>query len=100
MAYENLALDANLAAAAGDDRALIEELRKAFLQSAARQLDLLQRSRCDGNWHVAAMRLKGLAASFHVAELLEAAENALASAPGEPAALKQIEQVLSRFSTA
>lgn len=98
MAYESGALDATLAAAAGDDSSLLSELRGAFLDSAERQLDLLKRSRCDGNWTVAAMRLKGLAASFHADELLDAAENALASAPGEPAAIREVEQVLSRFS--
>lgn len=98
MAYESGALEATIAAAAGDDPALMGELRSAFLDSAARQLDLLRRSRCDGNWNVAAMRLKGLAASFHAEELLLAAENALDSAPGEPAAIREIEQVLARFS--
>ncbi|NBC89023.1 MAG: Hpt domain-containing protein [Alphaproteobacteria bacterium] len=98
MAYESGALEATIAAAAGDDPALMGELRSAFLESAARQLDLLRRSRCDGNWNVAAMRLKGLAASFHAEELLLAAENALDSAPGEPAAIREIEQVLARFS--
>ena len=98
MAYENGALDATLAAAAGDDPVLMHELRGAFVESAERQLDLLKRSRCDGNWNVAAMRLKGLAASFHAEELLAAAENALSSAPGEPTAIRDIETVLSRFS--
>ncbi|MEL7218457.1 MAG: Hpt domain-containing protein, partial [Pseudomonadota bacterium] len=81
MVYEAGALDATLAAAAGDDAALMRELRVAFVESAAKQLDLLKRSRCDGNWNVAAMRLKGLAASFHAEDLLLAAENALQSAP-------------------
>lgn len=98
MAYESGALDATLAAAAGDDPALRRELRVAFVDSATRQLDLLKRSRCDGNWNVAAMRLKGLAASFHAEELSVAAENALTSAPGEPAAIREIEAVLTNFS--
>ncbi len=98
MAYENGALDATLAAAAGDDPALRQELRAALIESAHKQLDLLKRSRCDGNWHVAAMRLKGLAASFHAEELLNAAEDALASAPGEPAAIRAIEDVLAQVS--
>lgn len=100
MAYESGALDATLAAAAGDDPALLSELRSAFVESAKKQLDLLKRSRCDGNWNVAAMRLKGLAASFHAEDLLQAAENALVSAPGEPAAIRDIETVLARFSSA
>lgn len=98
MAYDHGALDATLAAAAGDDAALVRELRVAFVESAARQLDLLKRSRCDGNWTVAAMRLKGLAASFNAEELLAAAENALAAAPGEPAVIRQIEGIVARFS--
>ncbi len=98
MAYENGALDATLAAAAGDDPALRQELRAALIESAHKQLDLLKRSRCDGNWHVAAMRLKGLAASFHAEDLLNAAEDALASAPGEPAAIRAIEDVLAQVA--
>jgi HPt (histidine-containing phosphotransfer) domain-containing protein len=98
MAYDNGALDATLAAAAGDNAALMRELRGAFLESAARQLDLLKRARCDGNWNVAAMRLKGLAASFHADELLAAAEHALNAAPGEPLAIREIEAVLARFA--
>ena len=82
MAYESGALDATLAAAAGEDAALFAELRLAFIESVARQVDLLRRSRCDGNWHVAAMRLKGLAASFHAELLLLLAEEALDAAPG------------------
>ena len=97
MAYESGALDATLAAAAGHDPVLMRELRSAFVESAGKQLDLLKRSRCDGNWNVAAMRLKGLAASFHAEDLLIAAENALASALGEPAAIRDIESVLARF---
>ncbi len=98
MAYDNGALDATLSAAAGDDAALVRELRGAFIDSALRQLNLLKRSRCDGNWTVAAMRLKGLAASFNAEELLAASENALAAAPGEPMVIRQIEAILARFS--
>ena len=34
------------------------ELKAAFTESAARQLDLLGRARCDANWEIAAARLK------------------------------------------
>lgn len=98
MAYESGALDATLAAAAGDNAALLGELRLAFLESAEKHLDLLKRSRCDGNWNVAALRLKGLAASFHAQELLDAADYALTCAPGEPMAVREIEQVLAGFT--
>lgn len=98
MAYENGALDATLAAAAGDDPALLVELREAFTQSLANQVDLLRRARCDGNWNVAAMRLKGLAASFHAEGLIDLAEEALDSAPGEPVVIRKLEHFLNGFT--
>jgi HPt (histidine-containing phosphotransfer) domain-containing protein len=98
MAYDHGTLDATLAAAAGDNPVLMAELRAAFVESALRHLDLLKRARCDGNWTMAAMRLKSLAASFHAEDLLVAAEHALASAPGEPVAIREIERVMARFT--
>lgn len=99
MAYETGSLDATLAAAAGDDPDMLRELRDAFIQSVTRQVDLLERSRCDGNWQIAALRLKGLAASFHATELVALADGALASAPGEPTAVRALKGFLSTFST-
>lgn len=98
MAFESGALDATIAAAAGDDAALIAELRATFVESARRQLDLLRRSRCDGNWSVAAMRLKGLAASFHVEDLMQLAQQALDGVPGDPAILRQIDWAIQKLS--
>ncbi len=100
MAYEAGALDATLAAAAGEDSALFAELRQAFIQSAARQLDLLRRSRCDANWQMAALRLKGLAASFHAEPLMDLADEALDGAPGDPAVLRRIQTFLDEFAAA
>jgi hypothetical protein len=100
MAYENGALDATLAAAAGDDPALLAELRHAFAESLGQQVDLLKRSRCDGNWNVAAMRLKGLAASFHAEGLIGFAEEALDAAPGDPVVIRKLERFLTEFNTA
>ena len=98
MSYESGAFDATLAAAAGDDAALLVELRAAFVESVARQIDLLGRARCDGNWHVAAMRLKGLAASFHVDALHALAEEALDSAPGDPGMVRRLKAFLDEFA--
>jgi hypothetical protein len=100
MAYEAGALDATLAAAAGEDDALFAELRLAFAESLARQIDLLRRSRCDGNWHVAALRLKGLAASFHAEPLMELAEEALTCAPGEPGVVRRLQSFHDEFAAA
>ena len=98
MAFESGALDATLAAAAGQDAALMAELRAAFLESLERQIDLLRRSRCDANWMVTAMRLKGLAASFHAEPLMGMAEEALRGAPGEPTVIRRMERFLAEFS--
>jgi hypothetical protein len=98
MAYQAGALDTTLAAAAGDDPALFEELRIAFVESLSRQIDLLRRARCDGNWHVAAMRIKGLAASFNAEPLLLLAEEAIEAAPGDPAIVRKLQAFLNEFS--
>lgn len=94
MAYLGDGFDANLAAACGADHALYRELRTAFVDSAHRQLDLMRRARCDGNWLVAAERLRGLAASFHAAGLIDLADEAVEGAPGDPRALRRIAEWL------
>ena len=98
MVFESGALDATLAAAAGDDPELLRELRQAFHESLITQVDLLGRARCDGNWNVSAMRLKGLAASFHATELMNLAEEALESAPGDPVILRKFRAALDEFA--
>ena len=98
MAHEAAEFDATLAAAAGEDLALLNELRAAFLESLTQQIDLLRRARCDGNWEVAALRLKGLGSSFHSPELVSLADNALDGAPGEPAVLRKLTALCDRFA--
>ncbi len=100
MAYQSGALDATLAAAAGEDAAMFVELRMAFIDSLSRQVDLLRRARCDGNWQVAAMRLKGLAASFHAEPLMVLAEQALEGAPGDPSVVRRMQAFLDDFAAA
>jgi hypothetical protein len=98
MAHEAADFDATLAAAAGDDPALLEELRAAFVESLVGQVDLLRRARCDGNWEVAALRLKGLGSSFRAPELVELADQALDGAPGEPAVIRKLAALCDRFA--
>lgn len=100
MAYETGALDATLAAAAGDDATLFAELRAAFIDSLSRQVDLLRRARCDGNWQVAAMRLKGLGVSFHAEPLVVLADEALECAPGEPGVIRRMQTFVDEFAAA
>lgn len=97
MAYESGALNAALAAAVGSDPALVAELRGAFIESAARQIDLLGRARCDANWHFAALRLKSLAASFGVQGIAELADLALEGAPGDPVVLRKLALAMHDF---
>jgi HPt (histidine-containing phosphotransfer) domain-containing protein len=94
MAYQFGSLDASLAAAIGDDTALMAELRDALIANAQTHADLLSRSRCDANWQVAAHRLKGLAASFGVTGLVDAADEALEAAPGDPVALRRVRKAI------
>ncbi|GEO00732.1 hypothetical protein NSE01_25640 [Novosphingobium sediminis] len=94
MAYLGDAIDAHLAAATGDNTELFREIRAAFVEGARRQLDLLGRARCDGNWAMAAQRLKSLAATFHAEELIALADKALQGAPGEPGVLRAIASAL------
>ncbi len=98
MAYDPGALNASLAAAVGSDSSLMEELRQAFVGSAARQLDLMGRSRCDANWQLAASRLKSLAASFGAVGLMALASEALEGAPGDPVVLRKIAAAIDDFA--
>ena len=98
MAYDPGALTASLAAAVGNDSDLVVELRGAFIESAARQLDLMNRSRCDANWILAAARLKSVAASFGAAGLAGLADEALAGAPGDPVVRRKIAAAIDDFA--
>lgn len=97
MAYAAGSLDETIAAAAGEDSALFAELKLAFAESVARQVDLLSRARCDANWEVAAQRLRGVAASFHADTLIALTEEALAGAPGDPVVLRRLRQFHQAF---
>lgn len=94
MSFDFGHIDKALAAAAGEDAALAAELHNAFALSARRHADLLSRARCDANWIASAHRLRSLAASFGAKELFDAAQEALAAAPGDPVALRRVKESL------
>jgi HPt (histidine-containing phosphotransfer) domain-containing protein len=98
MAFDPGALNASLAAAVGSDPALMAELKIAFVDSLARQLDLLGRSRCDANWEISASRLKSIAASFGAVNMIALADEALEGAPGDPVVLRKIAAAIEDFS--
>lgn len=97
MAYEPGPLEAALAAAVGNDPALVEELRLAFLDSAERHAETLRLAESEPEWQFAALKLKGLAASFGATDLIEAADRAGASARGDAGALRAVSQALDAF---
>ena len=74
MSFDSGPLDRYLSAAFGDDPAMAMDLRGAFTGSARDLADLMRRARCDANWEMAALRLKGLAATFGIIPLIELAE--------------------------
>lgn len=98
MAYDPGALQFALAAAVGDDPALVAELRSAFLQSAHAHVDALGRAQSDADWRLAASRLQGLAASFGAIRLMELAESAAEGAAGDPAILRRLDSAIALFS--
>lgn len=88
-----------LKGAAGEDFALIQELRAFFIESARRQVDLLSRSRCDANWQHSSWRLKGLAASFGATRLMALADEASEGAPGDPVVMRKLVQAIAEIES-
>lgn len=97
MAYDPGAIDATLAAAVGDEPELIAELRIAFVDSARRCVKALEMANEAGEWRDAALRLKGLAASFGAIRLLAIATEASEAAPHAPQLLQRIRRAVDRF---
>ena len=96
MAYDPGAIDATLAAAVGDEPALVAELREAFLDSAARALNTMRAATGPEGWCAAALRLKGLAASFGAVRLMAIAQEATET-PLDVAMLRKVERAVARL---
>ena len=99
MSMDYGSFDTALKAAAGEDTALIAELRASFVESAKRQVSLLSRSRCDANWQYTSWRLKGLAASFGAIRLMALADEASEGAPGDPAVIRKLDKAIAEIET-
>jgi hypothetical protein len=95
MAFVQHSFDPSIATALGHDPALMAELTMELARNARVHADLLARARCDANWRVAAERLVGLAASFGSRRLMQAAQDALLAAPGDPVALRRVNQAVA-----
>jgi histidine phosphotransfer protein HptB len=97
MAYDPGAIEATLAAAVGDDPALIAELRVAFVDSAERALAALAAANDGEAWTAAAWRLKGLAASFGAVRLMGLATEAATLGRRDEVALGKLKRVVARL---
>lgn len=97
MAYDPGAIEATLAAAAGSNAALIDELRDAFAESAHRALRAITSAQTDADWHAATQRLRGLAASFGAVRLMALAEEASQAPCGDGRILQRLRRAVSRF---
>ncbi|RXR29989.1 Hpt domain-containing protein [Sphingobium fluviale] len=98
MAFEGGNLNMALAAAVGDDASLVRDLRRAFLESADRQIDLLSRAGDESAWHLALWRLKGLSGSFGVVHMIALIDEAQGSAPGDAKIVRRLRSALDMLS--
>jgi len=76
MTYEHGTIDSTLAAVAGDEPAVIQELRHAFVEGVTRAMEAMHMAEEAGEWREAALRLKGLAASVNALPLMTLAAQA------------------------
>lgn len=95
MAYDPGALEATLAAVAGDQSSLIAELRDAFFDSADAHIVALKAATEQPDWEHAALRLRSLAASFGLQRVMDAARDAATVSFGNAKALQRIERALA-----
>ncbi|MFV0921068.1 Hpt domain-containing protein [Sphingomonas parapaucimobilis] len=76
MTYEHGTIDSTLAAVAGDEPAVIQELRHAFVEGVTRAMEAMHMAEDASEWREAALRLKGLAASVNALPLMTLAAQA------------------------
>jgi HPt (histidine-containing phosphotransfer) domain-containing protein len=97
MAFDPGAISSTLAAAVGDEPALVAELRQAFAESVARAVDTLDAAPDPSAWSAAAARLKGLAASFGAVRLMALADQAIAGGARDAALVRKIRRTADRI---
>lgn len=97
MAYDPGAIDATLAAAVGDEPQLIAELREAFLDGVRRCLEAMKAAASPDDWSGAALRLKGLAASFGAVRLMALASEAATGQAHDGTVLRKLHRAVERL---
>lgn len=88
-------LDHLLAETVGDEGVIALELRALFLASATAHVAAMSQADGPGSWRDEALRLQGLAASFGMTALLEAARRAAEGGP-DPLRLDALAEALAR----
>ena len=100
MAYDPGALEATLAAVAGEQSSLIDELREAFFASADLHLAAMKAATAQPDWSQSAGRLRSLAASFGLNRVMDAAREGGDAACGDAKAIQRIERALAALRPA
>ncbi len=96
MAYDPGAIDAALAAAVGNEPALIAELRAAFVDSAEKAIVVIEHAEDEDAWALGASRLKGLAASFGAIRLMSLASET-ATKLGDAESVRKLRRAVARL---
>jgi len=94
MSFEPGTLDHLLAEAVGGDSAVAGELRALFLASATMHLAAMSQAGGAASWRDEALKLQGLAASFGMTGLMQAAARA-ACAAQDPLLLESLAEALA-----
>ena len=97
MTYEHGTIDSAMAAVAGDEPAVIQDLRCAFLEGVTRALETMKAARDGQEWREAALRLKGLAASVNALPLMTLAGQAAERDTRDGDLLDRIAEVVARL---
>ena len=97
MAYDPGAIDATLAAAVGDEPQLIAELREAFIEGVTRGVAAMKAADSPETWSGAALRLKGLAASFGAVRLMALADEAAMAPERDPQVIRKLQRAIERL---
>ena len=98
MSYETGNLDAALSAVAGDDPALMNDLRRAFLESADRQIAMAERAVDEAGWKQALWRLRGLSGSFGIISMIALVDELDKVRPGDAKAIRRLRAALTLLS--
>ncbi|HIV78973.1 Hpt domain-containing protein [Sphingomonas yabuuchiae] len=97
MTYEHGTIDSALAAVAGDEPAVIQDLRRAFVEGVTRATEAMHMAEDAGEWREAALRLKGLAASVNALPLMTLAAQAAERDGPDPQLLDRIGEQVARL---